>query len=149
MWNTADHFHFAWQPMEGNCEVVARVTSLQKVKEWNKAGVMIRSELNKDAVVGMMACAPDQKAQFMSRKTLGENATSVKTVLSLPRWIKIERKGNTLIGSESSDGQKWNEVARADIPTLPPLTFVGLAVSSQDPGRTAEVHFDNVKVTKK
>jgi regulation of enolase protein 1 (concanavalin A-like superfamily) len=149
MWNTADHFHFAWQPMEGNCEVVARVTSLQKVKEWNKAGVMIRSELNKDAVVGMMACAPDEKAQFMSRTTLGEKATSVKAVLSLPRWIKIERKGNILIGSESSDGQKWNEVARADIPTLPPLTFVGLAVSSQDPGRVAEVHFDNVKVTKK
>jgi hypothetical protein len=149
MWNTADHFHFAWQPMEGNCEMVARVTSLQRVQEWNKAGVMIRSALDKDAVVGMMACGPDEKSQFMSRTVLGKNATSVKNILPLPRWIKIERKGTTLIGSESSDGQKWNEVARAEIPTLPPLTFVGLGVSSQDPGRTAEAHFDNVKITKK
>jgi eukaryotic-like serine/threonine-protein kinase len=150
IWNTADHFHFAWQPMEGNCEVVARVTSLQKVKEWTKAGVMIRAELNKESPTGMMACAPDGKAQFLTRKAIGEKATApLKTGLPLPRWIKIERKGNTLIGSESGDGQQWNEVGRVDIPNLPPVTFVGMAVCSLEASRLAEAQFDNVKVTKK
>jgi regulation of enolase protein 1 (concanavalin A-like superfamily) len=150
IWNTSDNFHFAWQPMEGNCEVVARVTNLQKIKDWTKAGVMIRSELNKEAVTGLMACGPDGKVQFMMRKALGEKATApLPSGLPLPRWVKIERKGNTLIGSESADGQQWNEVGRGDFPSLPPVAFVGLAVCSLETGRLAEVQFDNVKVTKK
>lgn len=150
IWNAADHFHFAWQPMEGNCEVVARVVNLQKVKEWTKAGVMIRAEVTKDSATGLMACGPDGKAQFMMRKAVNEKATApLKSGLPLPRWIKIERKGNTLIGSESADGQQWNEVGRVDVPSLQPVAFVGLAVCSLDSGRLAEAQFDNVKVTKK
>jgi hypothetical protein len=97
-----------------------------------------------------MACGPDGKAQFMMRKELREKATApLLSGLPLPRWLKIERQGNTLIGSESGDGQQWKEVGRVDIPTLPPIAFVGLAVSSLETGRLSEVQFDNVKVTKK
>jgi hypothetical protein len=150
IWNMADHFHFAWQPIEGDCEFVARVVHLQKVKDWTKAGVMIRAELSKESAMGMMACGPDGKAQFVSRTAAKEKATApLRSGLPLPRWIKIERKGPTLIGSESADGQKWNEVGRVDISTLPPVAYVGLAVSSLESGRLAEAQFESVKLTKK
>jgi eukaryotic-like serine/threonine-protein kinase len=150
IWGTMDHFHFAWQPMEGDCDVVARITHLQRVHEWTKAGVMIRAALNKESAFGMSTCGPDGKMQFAKRLTnSGKTEAPLKTALPLPCWVKIERRGTTLIGYESADGQKWNEIGRDTLRDLPKTAFVGFAATSHVSGTLAEVQFDNVTITKK
>jgi hypothetical protein len=150
IWNNSDQFHFAWQPVEGDCEIIARVTSIQKLHEWTKVGVMIRADLTKDAAFGMMACGPDSKMQFTRRAEANQKADAPeKPTAPLPRWIKVQRQGAMLIGSHSADGQNWTELARQNFKGLQGTAYVGLAVCSHVAGQLSEAQFDNVSVTKK
>ena len=45
IWGTADEFHFAYQQLAGDGEIIARVDSLDVTNQWAKAGVMIRETL--------------------------------------------------------------------------------------------------------
>ena len=45
IWGTSDQFHFVYQPLQGDVEVIARVASLQHADPWSEAGVMIRESL--------------------------------------------------------------------------------------------------------
>ncbi len=38
VWGTADAFHYAWQPITGDVDIVARVASVEYVHAWVKAG---------------------------------------------------------------------------------------------------------------
>ena len=45
IWDISDQFHFVYQPLQGDVEVIARIASLQYADDWSKAGVMIRETL--------------------------------------------------------------------------------------------------------
>ncbi|MEO0509962.1 MAG: DUF1800 family protein [Verrucomicrobiota bacterium] len=49
IWNSNDEFHFAYQLLDGDAEVITRVDSLQVTNPWAKAGVMIRETLKSDS----------------------------------------------------------------------------------------------------
>src|SRR5688572_13670520 len=49
IWNTSDEFHFVYQPIDGDVEVLARVDAVSYAHAWSKAGVMIRSSLAANA----------------------------------------------------------------------------------------------------
>jgi eukaryotic-like serine/threonine-protein kinase len=150
IWGTADNFHFAWQAVEGDCELTARVVSLQKLHEWSKAGVMVRADLTKDAASAMVACGPNAKIQFANRpETAQKSEAPAKENLPLPQWVRIQRQGATLIGSYSSDGQNWTELSRQTLKGLGATAYVGLAVCSHVGGQLAEAQFENVALTKK
>ena len=70
VWGTADAFHYAYRTLNGDGTIVARVTSIQNVHAWIKAGVMIRESLSPSrrrrscwrlAVQGRAVPAPDQR----------------------------------------------------------------------------------------
>jgi hypothetical protein len=42
IWDSTDAFHFAYQPLAGNGEVVAQVLTIQNTGQFAKAGVMLR-----------------------------------------------------------------------------------------------------------
>ena len=149
IWTHHDHFHFAWQAIDGDCELIARVTSLQKQHEWTKAGVMIRSDLTKDASHGLMAVGPNSKAQFARRPEPNKPSDApLKEGLPLPLWIKVQRKGPEVIGFYSADGKTWTEHARVTPKGLGNTAFVGLAVCSHVSGQISEAQFDNVFIQK-
>src|SRR5256885_1819479 len=54
IWGTSDQFRFVYQRVAGDFQIVARVESLTQADVWSKAGVMIRSSLNADAVHGFV-----------------------------------------------------------------------------------------------
>jgi hypothetical protein len=41
VWGTSDAFQFAYRRLDGDGAIVARVTSLDSMSSWTKAGVMI------------------------------------------------------------------------------------------------------------
>ena len=45
VWGTADEFRFAYRAMAGNGTITARVSTVQNVSVWTKAGVMMRESL--------------------------------------------------------------------------------------------------------
>ncbi len=48
-WGTNDGFHFVWQPLTGDGQIVARVLTVENTMNHAKAGVMFRESLAADA----------------------------------------------------------------------------------------------------
>ena len=147
VWGTADAFHFAYQPLDGDGTIVARVGSVQNTAAWAKAGVMIRSSLSAGSAHAFMLVSPGKGAAFQRRLSNGASSLSTSGSLSAPpRWVKLTRSGNTITAFESSNGTTWTQVG-SDTFSMPSSVLIGLAVSSHVSGVTSTATFDGVSVT--
>ncbi|MDX2286270.1 MAG: hypothetical protein NW241_19025 [Bacteroidia bacterium] len=148
IWNTSDQFHFVYQKLTGDGEVIARVNSVANIDEYTKAGVMVRNSLDANAANAMMYISPVGRWTYQRRLTAAGRTSSVKSnagAVTTPHWVKLVRKGNEVTGYRSADGQTWTLVSSAVL-TLSPEVFFGLALVSHDTLKEAEAVFDNVKV---
>jgi hypothetical protein len=149
VWGTADAFHYAYRTLDGDGTIVARVSSIQLVNNWTKAGVMIRNSLSPSAAQAFMlvAASPVKGVPFQRRVADGNISVSTTGSQSTaPRWVKLVSTGATISGYESADGVSWTLVA-SDTFALNASVFVGLGVSSHVAGTNATAVFDNVTVT--
>ena len=67
IWGSNDAFHFAYQKLDGNRTIVARVASITNTDSWAKAGVMIRQNLNANASHAMVVVTPKKGVAFQYR----------------------------------------------------------------------------------
>jgi regulation of enolase protein 1 (concanavalin A-like superfamily) len=146
IWGTADGFHFVYQTLAGNGEIVARVDSLQVTNEWAKAGVMLREALSGGSSHASAFVTGTQGIVFQRRSVPGGSSTSTGgSTSAAPRWIRIARAGSTFTASESSNGTTWTVVGSQTI-TMAPTLYVGLAVTSHSPGVLTTATFSNITV---
>ncbi|HVD94218.1 MAG TPA: Ig-like domain-containing protein [Vicinamibacterales bacterium] len=149
VWGTADAAHYAWRSLNGDGTIVARVTSIQNVNAWTKAGVMLRNSASASAAQAFMlvASSATKGVPFQRRRTDGDiSVTTSGSQSTAPRWVRLVRAGSLITGSESPDGVTWTTVG-SDTFTLGSTVLVGLAVSSHVTGVNATATFDNVSVT--
>ncbi len=147
IWDYSDSFHFVWQPLAGNGEIVARVVGVQNTDGWAKAGLMIRGSLAANAPYAMLAATPSRGATFQWRYFVNGNSGSRKdSLLSTPYWVRLVRQGNNLTGYTSKDGVTWNLLQTQTIPNLPGTVYIGLAVTAHNNGALCTATFDNVSV---
>jgi len=145
IWGTADAFNFAYLSATGNCTVVARVTAMDHVNVWSKAGVMIRESLNANSVNAFIAVTPSNGVAFQYRTTTGGNsANSVTPGLSAPYWVRLVRSGNTFTASRSLNGVTWTQQGSPTTINMASSVYVGLAVTSHDSSTRCAATFDNV-----
>lgn len=147
IWGSADAFRFAYVSLTGDGTVLARVTSVQNVNAWTKAGVMMRASLSAGSPHAMMLVSPGKGLAFQRRV----NANGVSTHTSggsgtAPRWVRLRRTGNTFAASMSNDGSTWSQVASSTI-AMPSTIYVGVAVSSHVAGTLASATFASWTVT--
>ncbi|MEM8866790.1 MAG: DUF1800 family protein [Verrucomicrobiota bacterium] len=78
IWSTDDEFHFAYQQLNGDGTVIARVDGLQFTHTWAKAGVMIRETLESDSanVFSLVSGANGTRAQIR-RVERGRSSESI------------------------------------------------------------------------
>ena len=146
VWGSADAFHYVWQPLTGDADIVARVASIEQVHAWVKAGVMIRERLTADSAHAFMLVSAAKGIAFQRRVASGGASTHTGgTFGAAPAWVKLERRASTIAAYQSSDGVNWALVGQ-DTFTMPSAVYIGLAVSSHDPARVATTTFDNVRV---
>ena len=149
VWGSADAFHYAYRPLNGDGSIVARVASIQAVNAWTKAGVMIRGSLSASSAQGFMLVASSASKGVNFQRRRADGGATVGTLGSLstaPRWVRLVRSGNVLSAYESSSGSSWTLVA-SDTFVMPATVFVGLAVSSHVTGVNATATFDNVTIS--
>ena len=119
IWDAADGFHFVFQSLDGDDEILLRVaTQDMSTHTWAKAGVMIRETLNADSAQAMMVVTPGQGTSFQYRMSTGQlstDATPGNGVIA-PCWLKMVRSGDTLTGYLSADGSTWVEQGIITIP---------------------------------
>jgi N-acetylneuraminic acid mutarotase len=148
VWGTSDGFHYVYQPLSADGEIVARVTSLEPVYSWSKAGVMIRSSLNANSPYAFMLVSASKGVHFQARTSAGASAVTVGTGSTsvAPRWVRIVRTGNTLAGFESATGSTWAPIGTVTIAAAG-TAYIGLGVTSHNTSNDASATFDNVAVT--
>ena len=147
IWAEADAFHYTYQPLVGDGEIVARVASQEYTSGWAKAGVMVRETLLPGSRHAMMVVTPDNGTAFQYRNVTNDVSTNVNTQGPFaPYWVRLVRQGNTFVGYRSSDGASWTEQGRVQIPVAF-SAYVGLAVVPGDNTDLANVSFTNVAVS--
>jgi TolB protein len=159
LWNKADGCHLMWQPLHGDAELVACVTSMDNPGGVGhaKASLCIRQSLDPGAKCVTMCVTAVDGTQFLYRDQAdGEtyriysDATVQKAAVSkgqFPCWLKLVRRGNQFSGFESVDGKKWQLAAQIEL-GLPADAIVGLAASSHKTDILTKASFEHAQLSK-
>lgn len=147
IWGNADAFHFVHQSLNGDGEIVARVTAVQNTDGWAKAGVMIRESLEPGARNVLMLISPFNGAGFQRRLAAnGPTAFTPGPDSTPPHWLRLVRLGNTFNAYAGSDGVNWTLVATENL-TMDHTVYIGLAVTSHNNSELNASTFSDVRVT--
>lgn len=150
IWDKQDAFHYIYQPLVGDGEIVMRVNSIGLTHNWAKSGVMMRESLDADAKNAMAFIAASGRWTFQRRVSTGGLTTSTNSPkenpIPIPYWIKLVRDGDLFKGYHSSDGITWFIADQEQIPMSTEI-YVGIAVTSHDNTVTTSSLVDNVTFT--
>ena len=146
VWGTADAFRFAYVPMSGDGEIVARVAGIAGTQAWTKVGVMIRESLSANAAHGFMLLSGGKGAAFQRRPAAGgESVHTAGPLVQAPGWVRLRRSGATITASFSLDGAAWTTIGTQTF-AMGANVYAGLAVSSHDVAALATGRFEQVAV---
>ena len=91
---TADSGSFIYLPLASDGSMVARVTSLQPVNAWSKAGVMMRANTNAGSVNCFMHLTASNGVEFTWRTNSNSSTFSNKVAgITAPCWLKVVKTG--------------------------------------------------------
>jgi hypothetical protein len=147
IWGTADAFNFAYQPLTGNTQITAKITSVANTNAWAKAGVMIRQDLTAGSKNAFVAVTPGNGVAFQYRPT--SNGASVNTNVTgfaAPYWVRLVRSGDVFTAFRSPDGAAWTQVGTAQTIAMTGTVYVGLAATSHDNTRLGSASAISVTV---
>ena len=144
MWGTSDQFHFVYQPLQGDVEVIARVASLQYADPYSNAGVMIRETLTAGSRHAYMRVSASHGWGFQSRILTGDESYYLPGPSgTAPGWVRLVREGNLFSAYRSTDGTRWSLVG-SDRISMASTVYVGVALSSHDAAQRATAAFTNL-----
>jgi|GEM_PF-280750 len=147
----ADSFHFTYQPLTGDGEIIAQVNSLQNTNTKAKAAVMIRETLDANSTFAMTAIVSNPlylgtAARFEYRKNPGGKATGASyQSVTAPEFVRIVRSGNTITSFISDTNGNWQLIGSVGI-NFKSVVYVGLAATSNLNGTSAIAEFAGVSV---
>jgi YVTN family beta-propeller protein len=149
IWGIADEFHFAYRPMTGDGMLTARVTSITNGNVWSKVGLMVRESVAANSRHGTIYIGAGKGSSFQYRvnnggSSGGDNGDLITTI---PRWIRIKREGNTIVGFVSSDGVTWTQRGAMTLNGLAASALIGVAYTSHVDGTIGSASLDNVTLT--
>jgi len=143
IWNNEDNFHFAYQIVNGDCEMITKIKSIENTNQWAKGGIMIRESLTGPSRNIYMCLTKQNGVNYQIRPNPGAITTSVNQNdgIVAPYWVKLVRKGNHCTGYRSSNGVNWIEV-KTDSINLPKIMYIGLATASHNDEALCAVQYD-------
>ncbi len=157
IWGNSDEFHFVYQSLTGDGEIIAQITSLEQANVWTKAAVMMRNDLEANSALAMMSVSPNPSRiggpgySFQKRESKGQTMGSsdfTRPVLipdGFPYYLRLVRSGETFTGYVSQTAGNWNEVGATTI-AMNETIYVGLAATSKNIGMLTSAKFKNVRV---
>lgn len=148
LWGTADGLRFVHQPLSGDGEIIARVTSHGASPPWARAGVMIRETLLPNSRHAFMTVSAGFGFAFQRRTATGGASFSDSGGPLHPapdNWVRLTRQGNTVRGWKSADGVDWTLVRVINL-GMASEAHIGLAVTSYASPDLNTATFDNVLV---
>jgi len=146
IWGVGDAFAYLWSGIgaEPRGSIVARVVSIDNTHAWAKAGVMFRESLDPGSKHVFAMVTPGKGVNLQYRpQTSGQSFSAASVAGVTPRWLKLERAGNTFTASYSTDGVTFVQFGTATV-QMADASTVGLATTSHDNAVAGTARFDNV-----
>ncbi len=147
IWGTSDQFHFVYQPLTGDGEVVARVQSITYSNTWAKTGVMIRETLAPDSRHAFALISAGAGYVFERRiDPAGITQSTAGSAGAAPGWVRLVRTGSRIDAYQSTNGATWTSMG-SDIVPMTDTVYVGLATTSHNTTTATDAVLDNFRVT--
>jgi TolB protein len=147
MWSQRDDFRFVWKQLKGDFILTARAKfSGQGVDAHRKMGLIIRSGLEPDAAHASAVVHGDGLASLQFRRQKSENTEEIKSALTAPDVIQLQRKGDKFIMSVARFGEPFVRSEISGI-ALGELVYAGLFVCSHNANVSEKAIFSDVQIT--
>jgi Tol biopolymer transport system component len=146
MWFNKDEFWFENIKIKGDFILSANLGFVGSgVNAHRKIGLMVRSGFETDAAYVDCAVHGDGLTGMQVREKKGENTDEVKSTVSAPEFVQIERKGTNYIVRVSKNNQPLEVVAEKRF-DLGEEVLAGLFICSHDPDVVESAKFWNVRI---
>ena len=147
---TEDQFHGVWQTLSNDGSVSARVTSIQKLDIFTKAGVMLREGMDPGSPYYAIFATPDHGLVVQYRELQEGNSALNDFPLpgnKLPVYLKVTRVGNVFNAYYSQDGINWTMLpGETKTLNMPTTLFAGMAMTSHAELLLGTATFDSVNI---
>ena len=154
-----DTFYFVHRPLAGSGGITVRVTSLTglipsaadvvgrplasvgrdreplanaepALQPWAKAGIIVAASTEQGSPYAAVMVTGGHGVRMQYDYTGDTAGTAGPVSRASPRWLRLTRAGDTLTGSESTDGAHWREIGTVSLAGLPATVEAGLFVTS-------------------
>lgn len=162
IWGVKDEFTFVYLERTGDFDLISRIANLTSADLYTKAGIMVRENLTPGSRHIYFQVFPDNNPrnnnnggcefQYRQVKDSLMKAIYPKSSVGAPEfpvafpntWIRLRRVKNEFTGYYSTDGKTWKEYTIYSL-ELPSKIYLGLAVTSHNPGKTASASFRDIE----
>jgi ABC-type transport system involved in multi-copper enzyme maturation permease subunit len=160
----SDGFYFLHQALAGDGSITTRVSSLTGgtvspgagaptaslgsstptsggIQPWAKAGLIIKANTSQGSGYAaiMVTGGHGVRMQYDYTGDIAGPAGSAATVSAAsPRWLRLTRTGDTVVGSASTDGTTWTGVGTVRLRGLPATVAAGMFAAS--PGQAVTIN---------
>ena len=132
MWERTDAFHFVWRRASGDMTLTADVRIIgNEGEQHRKAGWVIRQTLEPDSAYVSAVVHGDGLTSLQYREAKGEETQEVRSPMSRPLTLRLDRRGGTFTLSTAMEGGAFETAGSAHVELRDPV-YVGLAVCSHD-----------------
>ncbi|ADD41596.1 hypothetical protein [Stackebrandtia nassauensis] len=130
-----DKFYFVNQPLTGDGDITVRVTEMSDnidsgTAPWAKAGIMIKENLKQGSSYAAVMATADHGVRMQHDYKYDTAGKPGRPSPDEPRWLRLDRDGDTITGSESRDGKTWTTVDKVRLAGLPETVHIGMFAAS-------------------
>ena len=156
--SASDSCDFMYKPVDGDFDITVRAEEIPKFENQQVSGLMVRADLSPSSVMAMIGDGwgrNGENVRVFSRTRAGQSSEEIyfkdengddcdngDTSYAMPKYMRIQRSGNTLTFSVSDNGIDWSGNARQpfsiEYDSLPQRLYVGLATDSAEGVSTKE-----------
>jgi hypothetical protein len=144
IWASSDAFHYVWSKVTGDLTFTADVHFVGTgAVAHRKAALMIRQSLDSDSAYADVALHGDGLTSLQYRTLKGATTQEVKSALTAPVRIRIERHDDQFTLYAADPAGKLQATGPITV-TLKDPVYIGLAVCSHDANVLETAVFSNV-----
>jgi TolB protein len=147
MWAAEDAFHFVWKRVTGDVTLTAdvRFEGAGAVAH-RKAVLVVRQDLTPGSAYADAAVHGDGMTSLQFRPTPGAATQEVRSTVTAPTRIRIERRGNQFTIAAGKAGEELVSTGPQMVQLSGPV-YVGIGVCSHDANVLETAVFSNVRLT--
>jgi glucose/arabinose dehydrogenase len=145
MSGNADRLHLVGGNLKGAGHIVARISEVAGGPPGLTAGLMIRATTEPDSPAVWLARDSTGRLSLIGRTSEGTSANLATQRDSLGPWLRLLRKGSSVLALQSANATDWTEIGELEFDgNIEALA--GAAVASGQDWRYATASFENIQL---